>query len=291
MLSLILVPVVSFLSGGGAGWVLSQQGITAENALQHHQKQVYRISCILLGLGVLFVILGRSPWMLSLPLLLVGGYSWEAAIAIASFAAGFLLLLELPGWSNRQRRTQLLTFLVVSLAAVAFLSYQRWPILHLLQAPQLSQKVVLQTTPYSCSAASIATLTHWLTPPRSVTEREVVQLAGTSRHGTSTLAEIHAMQALDLKPEFVRNLTLQELVNRWQFAVLHVMEPVEGTRIAHAIALLGIDPDKQTLTVGNPLYGQQVKSFAEMNDYWLKEAVFVTTQPMPGKTAGDRPQR
>ena len=47
-------------------------------------------------------------------------------------------------------------------------------------------------------------------------------------------------------------------------------------RIQHAIALLAIDPNKQTLTVGNPLYGEQIKTFADMKDYWLKEAVFAT---------------
>ncbi|MBD2075842.1 hypothetical protein H6F86_18480 [Phormidium sp. FACHB-592] len=49
-----------------------------------------------------------------------------------------------------------------------------------------------------------------------------------------------------------------------------------ATAIAHAIALLAIDPAKQTLLVGNPIYGRQVKTFAEMQDYWLKEAVFVS---------------
>ncbi|NEQ99974.1 MAG: hypothetical protein F6K30_25285 [Cyanothece sp. SIO2G6] len=63
---------------------------------------------------------------------------------------------------------------------------------------------------------------------------------------------------------------------RNQFAVLHVIENVDAARIQHAIALLSIDPPAETLTVANPLYGIQVKSFADMDDYWLREAVFVT---------------
>jgi hypothetical protein len=54
------------------------------------------------------------------------------------------------------------------------------------------------------------------------------------------------------------------------------MEPVSGTRIQHAIALLAIDPLKEKITVANPLSGIQEKRFDEMKDYWLEDEIFVT---------------
>ena len=55
----------------------------------------------------------------------------------------------------------------------------------------------------------------------------------------------------------------------------HVDEPVAATTIRHAVALLEVDPVAQTITVGNPLYGRQVKAFDELDGYWLGEAVLV----------------
>jgi hypothetical protein len=68
-------------------------------------------------------------------------------------------------------------------------------------------------------------------------------------------------------------------VSRQQLAVLHVMEPFNGVKIQHAIGLLAINPQQRTLTVANPLYGLQVKSYDQMPGYWLGEAVFVTREP------------
>lgn len=136
--------------------------------------------------------------------------------------------------------------------------------------------VVLQTTSYSCAAATIATLHRQVNAEAKTTELDVIKLAGTSRQGTSTLAEIRTMEKLGLEPEYRRNLAISDLLERDQFAILHVMEPVGGTQIQHAIALLEIDSEAQSLMVANPLYGKQLKHFEEMENDWLNEAVFVT---------------
>jgi hypothetical protein len=277
---LLIITLISFLAGIYIGRISAQRGFTAANALQHHQKQVYVISLLALGIGTLLSIVlvaGRSsPWVPNFLLLYVGAYIWDAILAVCCFCTGLILSLELPAWKDKQRLQQLILFLLVSVSATCFLAYYQLPIGNLVGAAKASDEVVLQTTPYSCSAASIATIAQLMKPDSPVTELDVVKLAGTSRRGTTTIAEIYAMQALGLSPQYKRNLSIQDLVNRQQLAILHVMEPVGATDIAHAIALLAIDPAKQTLLVGNPIYGRQVKTFAEMQDYWLKEAVFVS---------------
>lgn len=281
---LLIITLISFFAGIYIGRILAQRGFTAANALQHHQKQVYVISLLALGIGTLLSIVlvaGRSsPWVPNFLLLYVGSYIWDFILAVCCFCTGLILSLELPAWKDIQRLQQLILFLLVSLSATCFLAYYQLPIGNLVQAAKMSEEVVLQTTPYSCSAASIATIAQLMKPEVPTTELDVVKLAGTSRRGTSTLAEIHAMQVLGLTPQYERNLRIQDLVDRQRLAVLHVMEPVGEIKISHAIALLAIDPVKHTLLLGNPLYGRQVKTFAEMQDYWLKEAIFVSGKLM-----------
>lgn len=275
---LFILSILSLSVGIFTGRTLAQRGLTAANALQHHQKQVHLISLFTLAIGTLMGILltaGRSsPWVPTFFLLYVGAYFWDALLAVCCFCTGLVLSLELAGWKDKQRLQQVILFLLVSLSAILFLTYYQLPITNLVQEASVFQGVVLQTTPYSCSAASIATIAQVMQPGSAVTEQEVVKLAGTSRRGTSTIGEIAAMQTLGLSPHYERNLRIEDLVERQQLAILHVMEPVRATKISHAIVLLSIDMNKQTLLVGNPLYGRQIKTFAEMQNYWQGEAVF-----------------
>ena len=271
---------IFFLIGSYFGRYFAQKGLTADNALRHYQKQVYWIGSITFGIILLLIILmnsgKNSPWVPAWILLYVGAYAWQGVLLICSFCIGVMLLLEISAWKDWQRLQQLILFLLISISSVFLLFYQNLPITDLLESPRTLKGVVLQTTPYSCAAATIATLSRRVNPLAQTTELDVVKLAGTSRQGTNILSEIQAMEQLGLAPQYERNLTISDLVKRRQMAVLHVMEPVSGTRIQHAIALLAIDPLKEKITVANPLSGIQEKRFDEMKDYWLEDAIFVT---------------
>jgi hypothetical protein len=277
---LAIAVCASFLVGSYFGRYFAQKGITADNALHRYQKQVYVSGSIALGLIILFVLLmtsGRnSPWVPSFFLLYAAAYTWHGILVICGFCVGLMLLLEISAWKDVKRIQQLIIFLIISISAALLLIYQNLPITDLLESPRILNNIVLQTTPYSCAAATIATLARQVHPARQTTELDVVNLAGTSRQGTNILSEIQAMEQLGLTPKYERNLTIADLVARKQMAVLHVMEPVSGTRIQHAIALLEIDPFKEKITVANPLYGIQEKKFSDLKDYWLEDAIFVT---------------
>jgi hypothetical protein len=61
-----------------------------------------------------------------------------------------------------------------------------------------------------------------------------------------------------------------------QPALLHVNEPVaSGATIRHAVALLAVDRSSQTIVIGNPLHGRQVKRFADLDGYWSGEAILL----------------
>ncbi|WRH68438.1 MAG: hypothetical protein RSE13_09730 [Planktothrix sp. GU0601_MAG3] len=220
--------LISFLAGAFIGKSLAKKGVTAETALQQYQRQVYWISFAALSIGTLITVLmiagKKSPWFPSFLLLYPGAYFWIFILLICCFSTGFLIFLEKSGWRDKKRLQQLILFLIVSLFAIAFLLYQNLPITGLIQPAQISQGVVLQTTPYSCSSASIATLARLVKPELQITELDVVKLAKTNRQGTSILGEIKAMQRLGLAPQYERNLKIEDLVSRQQLAILHVME-------------------------------------------------------------------
>jgi hypothetical protein len=272
--------VIAVMAGLGLGRRLAQRGVTADNALSQYQPQVHQM-----GLGSLFIgtaigiilIAGRqSPWIPAFLILYVAAYFWQGILFGCAVCTGLLIGLELPAWRDRARLQQLILFLIVSCSGIIFLLQQGLPITATLGPPLISEGIVMQTTPSSCAAATIATLARYLDPTRTTTEKDVVKLARTSKTGTSTLAEIQAMEALGLAPQYARNQTIADLIARQQPALLHVMEPVGTTKISHAIALFSIDSAQGTATLANPLSGKQVRLITDLQDYWIGEAVFVT---------------
>jgi len=263
-------------AGGGAllGRRLAARGVTAENALQGRQVVAY---AVLLGLGGVFALL---YWAHAIPLLpnwlvLLGEASvWPFAQLVAAGALGLLVLLEWPGRRERKRLASMVMGSAALLLCNGFLTYRAIPLLDLLGAPRVVDGVVMQTTSYTCAPATIATLLR-ARGDITATERRVVELAGTTRGGTTTFAEVRAMRRLGLAPEFARGLTPESLAARGQAALLHVDEPILTTTIRHAVALLAVDAERRTITIGNPLYGRQIKSWESLRGYWTGEAVLV----------------
>jgi hypothetical protein len=137
--------------------------------------------------------------------------------------------------------------------------------------------VVMQTTPYSCAPSTIATLVRHVLGDTTVTERSVTVMTRTTRDGTNTLAEIRAMRRLGLEPRFSHRLTADSLLAYGLTALLHVDEPVAGVTGRHAVALLEVNADSGTFTIGNPLRGLQVLRVEDLEGYWIGEAVLAQT--------------
>jgi hypothetical protein len=84
-----------------------------------------------------------------------------------------------------------------------------------------------------------------------------------------------ALRALGLRARFSSKLTVDSLVAHGGPAVLHVDEPVATGTIRHAVALLSVDGESGTATLGNPLTGRQVMRLDQLEGYWIGEAVLV----------------
>ena len=286
MLELTFIGIGAFITGACGGKFLATRGITADNALDNHQKPLI---WIILGIGltvVLLLIIDNFNLAPLLPqvfppiiLLYFAGYFYQLIVGFGCFACGLLLLLELSGKPSLQRMYKLVISLGAIACALGILFVFLRPVDHLLGNAKVVDGVVWQTTSYTCAPSSIATLGRYSKIEPNSTEREVVKLTHTNRFGTTTLAEIKAMDKLKLHPKYKHNLSLKDLAQLHKLALLHVKEvnPKNGNQFSHAVALLLINPVEKLVVIGNPLYGIQVKTFADMEDYWLGEAILVNS--------------
>ena len=287
MLILGLFSFVAFIVGGLWGKKLATKGITSDNALLKHQRFfVNLIIAIALFLIILIIIdkFQLAPLLPKIfpPILLIYLAGWYHSVIFVAgfFILGLLSFLELNGKYTRQKIYQLVAAIGIISFVLSVLAYCIKPVDKLLDESTIIDGVVMQTTFYTCAPSAIATLSRFSLIHPQLTEKAAIKYTKTNRFGTTTLRELKAMEQLNLNPEYHHNLTIEDLFNLKQRALLHVKERNkndEGVRFAHAVALIAIDPERQLLIIGNPYYGLQIKTVSEMKDYWFGEAITISS--------------
>lgn len=285
MLLTSVVAIIALAIGTLVGRQLAGRGVTLTGLVAPHPLRCALLLMALLAGGVMLLFGDRLPWLPE-PLLLYGEeYAWPALSV-----AGWVMLALLPAleWRNvREGRAGRLVAATLALAiGVGHLAYLAQPVSDALHRTHERDGVVLQTTSYTCAPASIATLARFARPGLRVSEREVAEMLGTTREGTSTLAEIRTMDALGLRPRFARGLTVDSLIARGAPAVLHIEAPTRRGIARHAIALLAVDARQRTVTIGDPMRGLEVRRFEDLDRVWIGEAVFVNVAPHRLRGAG-----
>ena len=282
---LVVFSLVAFAFGGMWGKQLATKGITSDNALLKYQR--FFVSLII-AIAFLFIILiaidkfNLAPLLPKIfpPMLLIYLAGWYHSIIFVSgfFILGLLICLELNGKYTRQKIYQLIAAISVISFVLSILGYCIKPVDKILGESKIINGVVMQTTFYTCAPSAIATLSRYSLIHPQLTEKAAIKYTQTNRFGTTTLRELKAMEQLNLNPEYHHNLTVENLFDLEQRALLHVKErnkDDEGVRFAHAVALIAIDPQQQLFVIGNPYYGLQIKTVNDMKDYWFGEAITI----------------
>lgn len=277
----LVVVLIAAAVGAAVGAWLARRGITADNALVGRQRAAYAVVLLVAAAAALVYWAADIPWLPVWVDLVFNHYGMDAGRAFAGFAFGLVVALEWPGRRVPRRLANLAGGGLLLGAGAGYMCYRAMPVAGALGRPALVQNVVMQTTAYTCVPAAIATLLRVTARDTAATESLAVAASRTTREGTSTLAEMRAMSALGLAPRYGRRLTADSLVAIGRPAVLHVDEPVLSITIRHAVALIGLDPVRREVRLGNPLHGPQTLRFDQLKGYWLGEAVFVTNAPLP----------
>ncbi|GBF78792.1 cysteine peptidase family C39 domain-containing protein [Aphanothece sacrum] len=282
MINLIIAGIIGLGMGGFLGNQLAQKGITAENALDKHQKKARGV---FLGLAAILTILilvdrlnlySHAPKIFPIMFLLHLQANFdEILFGFGCFIFGFLLCLEIAGISSSQRRNQLLLGIGAISGCLVLLFYWFSPITNDVGKFKMSDGVVLQSTTVTCAPASIATLARTSGKHPEIVEKDVVKLTQTNRLGTNTLGEINAMEQLGLNPDYHYDMTLDELIKQNKLALLHVKQRWLSQQFPHAVALLKIDPKNKAFMIGNPLFGLDIVTAEQMKDYWFGEVILV----------------
>jgi hypothetical protein len=287
MINLVVVCTLAFGGGAILGKNLALKGITSDNALKNYQKPLlWLLLTVVPFLGGLIAIdkFNLAPVLPRIfpPRLLIylAGYFNETIIGLGCFFLGLLFLLELSGKRSQLKILQLFLALGAIAFALSVLLFMVRPVQDLVAQPKISNGIVMQTTPYTCAPSTIATLARYTKKHPNLTEKAAIALTKTNRFGTTTLAEIRALKKLGLNPQYRHNLTVDDLINLGHPALMHVKEKNKsgkGLRFSHAVAYLAADPTKKLVLIGNPLYGLQIKTFAELDQYWFGEVITVNT--------------
>ena len=174
-------------------------------------------------------------------LIYLAGYFHEIIVGSGCFFLGLLLLLELSGKRSRRKAAKALVAMGAIACSLSILLFFLRPV----QAKQskIVNRIVMQTTLYTCAPASIATLSRYTNKHPQLTEQEAIGLTKTNYFGTTTLKEIKALKQLDLNPQYHHNLSINDLIALNKPALMHVKEKRKtgkGVRFSHAVAYLAI---------------------------------------------------
>ncbi len=277
--------LLAFIAGGWWGKRLAAAGITSDNALEKHQKYLGSfVVAIALFLGLLIIIdkLNLAPLLPQIfsPIILIYlAATYDKFIFVSGFfILGLLVLLETSGKRSLKKTRQLIIAVGTISIALNLLFFLLQPVTNILGESVIDNGVVIQTTEYTCAPSSIATLGRYTKKYPYLTEKDVTKITKTNRLGTTTLSEIKTLKTLNFNPEYKHNLTIKDLININKPALLDVKERNKnnkGVRFSHAVALLRINPKNQQFIIGNPYYGLQIKTVADMKDYWFGEAIII----------------
>lgn len=187
---------------------------------------------------------------------------WFSISSLIGFIGGYLFYIA------KKVETKLKFYSTISSLGIAFLSVlilnymTTQSIQHLLKRVVING-VTLQSTPYSCSVASIANIVK-IVQNRDITEKEIAKIAGTTIMGTTNGAVRYTLNRLNIKYKPL-NGNFKDLSSVTPPAILSVYHPAVG-REGHSVVYVGKKGDKYEII--DPLEGRVYWSKKEVKERW-----------------------
>ena len=271
---LLIIPLVVLL-GIALGVARSRARLRTHDTFtlasaHRHLAELPVLAPIAIAATLALILLLRSPrfaWYLPPELDLWSGIIlWLLSGGVFAYLAG--IGVHVAFVRRDPERGKLVFACVVILGALGFLQVRgEWPVAGHLGHQQTPEGYVLQTSAYSCCAASLANVArHWGVP---ATEPQMARLAGTTCAGTSVGQAMHALQQIGLRGR-KRTATIEELRRIQNPCILLVEYPGHGPD-SHAVALL--PSTNSTFRIIDPLAGPESWSADHLRRVWRGHAI------------------
>jgi predicted double-glycine peptidase len=191
---------------------------------------------------------------------------WILSSGFFSYLAGMVLCVA---YTRRDAHRGILTVVCIGILAALTGLYAQgtWPVAGQLRTKQTPDGYVLQSSAYSCCAASMANVARAL--GLQATEPQMARLAGTTRAGTSTGQALHALTQVGIQGS-KRTMSSDEL-RRVPTPCILLVEFASMGADSHAVMYL--PSTNQTFRIIDPLYGPQDWSVDHLNGVWIGHTI------------------
>jgi hypothetical protein len=271
----LLLSILLVLLGLGAGLARARRllrthdDLTLRDAHRHLPELAVVVPVVVLSTLALVVLLRlpRVSWFLPPTLDLWRELIlWALAGGLFAYLAGIAMHVAVV--RRDAERGKLLVASVGILLALGYLQVRgTWEIAAQLGTCETPEGYALQTSGYSCAAASMANVARTLGVP--ATERQMARLAGTTCTGTSAGQILHALQQVGLQGAKL-TLTPDELRRQQHPCILLVAYADYGPD-SHAVAFL--PTTNRTFRIVDPLTGVQEWSIDRLRHVWLGHTI------------------
>lgn len=271
----LLLSILIVLAGLGAGLARARRLLRTRDTLtlqtaHRHLPELAVLAPVVVLATLALVILLRIPrvtWFLPPALDLWRELIlWTLAGGLFAYLAGIATHVAVV--RRDAERNPLLAACTGILLALGYLQVRgTWEIAAQLSRCETPDGYALQTSGYSCAAASLANVARALGVP--ATERQMARLAGTTCAGTSAGQILHALRQVGLRGTKL-TLTLDELRRRPQPCIL-LVEYADYGPDSHAVAFL--PSTNAALRIVDPLVGPQDWSADRLRRVWIGHAI------------------
>lgn len=270
-----LLPILMVLLGLALGAARSRQRLRTRDAFtlasaHRHLPEIAILGPIVLLATLAMILLLRIPrvvWFLPAWI----DY-WRDLILCVLSGGSFAYLagigMHVAFVRRDAERVKLAIACAGILVALGYLQVRGvWPVACQLRHMETPEGYVLQTSVYSCGAASLANVARQLGVP--ATEQQMARLARTTCTGTSPGQALHALRQVGLKG-IKRTATSADLLRLRNPCILLVEYPGMGPD-SHAVALLA--STNGAFRIVDPLVGPETWSVGRLNSVWLGHTI------------------
>ena len=270
-LSLLLSLVFSLYGGYTAHKAFGQHSdISLENA--HQKSKTFYILALLflIAFALGAVCLQIDTLLEKTPLLfqrLSTLYTWSMFALFITFASGFALTLSYL--LQKKMKSYLPSLLLLNLLFFILFFRINQPISDLIKVQVAKEKGYMQTTDFSCTSASVATIV--LRSGRVADEKRIASLSGLTKFGATSGQLRYALDILGLGYETVHDSPkkLKALLAPVLIYIDHSTIGKEG----HAVVYL--DHNSSGYSLWDPLQGHRMVSDQEMDKIWHGNGIIV----------------